>query len=144
MQNLILMSRCHQRYEDGKPVLGEQFCGRAIKIENKNFSELFKGLPVTPQNGFLVTMYNMDTPNFDGTYNHMMQPKLMELVADTGNEMLLKGVALTAMGNVVMDYSDYGLTLTLENRKVVGFTLHLYDRNVDIEYTDLLQDGEKW
>ena len=144
MQNLILMSRCHQRYEDGKPVLGEQFCGRAIKIENKNFSELFKGLPVTPQNGFLVTMYNMDTPNFDGTYNHMMQPKLMELVADTGNEMLLKGVALTAMGNVVMDYSDYGLTLTLENRKVVEFTLHLYDRNVDIEYTDLLQDGEKW
>ena len=81
------MSRCHQRYEDGKPVLGEQFCGRAIKIENKNFSELFKGLPVTPQNGFLVTMYNMDTPNFDGTYNHMMQPKLMELVADTGNSI---------------------------------------------------------
>lgn len=135
MLDLILNSTHHQRYQNGIPVMGSQFCNRMIKIENKDFSTMFNGLDVTPRRGFLVTMWNMDTL----TPTPQMQPKFMELVADKGNTILLRGVALKSMGIVVYDNKDYGITLYTPNRKVEKCVLHLYDRGVDIEYDELVQ-----
>lgn len=132
MQDLILKSTHHQRYQNGIPVMGDQFCNRTIKIENKEFKTMFNGLDVTPQRGFLVTMWNMDTP----APTHQMQPKLMEMEADLGNKILLRGVTLKAMGVVAFDNKDYGITLHLKNRNVVKCVLHLLDRGVDIEYDE--------
>jgi hypothetical protein len=132
MQDLVLKSTHHQRYQNGVPVMGSQCCNRTIKIENKVFKEMFNGLDVTPKEGFLVTMWNMDTP----VPTQQMQPKLMELAADMGDKIELRGVRLQAMGVVAYDNKDYAITLHLRNRNVVKCTLHLLDRGVDIEYDE--------
>lgn len=87
--------------------MGSQFCNRMIKIENKDFSTMFGGLDVTPKQVFLVTMWNMDTL----TPTQHMQPKVMEMVADMGDRILLHGVVLKSMGRVLYDNKDYGITL---------------------------------
>lgn len=132
MVDLVLKSTHHQRYQNGVPVMGSQYCNRTIKIENKVFKEMFNGLEVTPKEGFLVTMWNMDTL----TPIQQMQPKLMEMVADMGDKILLRGVTLKTNGIVAFDNKDYGMTLHLRNRNVVKCVLHMYDRGVDIEYDE--------
>lgn len=132
MQDLVLKSTHHQRYQNGVPVMWSQYCNRTIKIENKVFKEMFNGLDVTPKEGFLVTMWNMDMP----VPTQQMQPKLMVMSADTGDKILLRGVQLQAMGVVAYDNKDYGITLHLKNRDVVKCVLHMYDRGVDIEYDE--------
>ena len=132
MRDLVLKSTHHQRYQNGVPVMGAQYCNRTIKIENKVFKEMFNGLEVTPKDGFLVTMWNMDTL----TPVQQMQPKLMEMVADMGDKILLRGVTLKTNGIVAFDNKDYGMTLHLRNRNVVKCVLHIYDRGVDIEYDE--------
>ena len=132
MVDLVLKSTHHQRYQNGMPVMGSQYCNRTIKIENKVFKEMFNGLEVTPKDGFLVTMWNMDTL----TPIQQMQPKLMEMVADMGDKILLRGVTLKTNGIIAFDNKDYGMTLHLRNRNVVKCVLHMYDRGVDIEYDE--------
>lgn len=132
MLDLVLKSTHHQRYQNGIPVMGDQYCNRTIKIENKVFKDMFNGLDVNPKEGFLVTMWNMDMP----TPTQQMQPKLMVMVADTGDTIELRGVQLKAMGTVAYDNKDYGITLYARNRQVVKCVLHLYDRGVDIEYDE--------
>lgn len=132
MVDLVLKSTHHQRYQNGVPVMGSQYCNRTIKIENKVFKEMFNGLEVTPKEGFLVTMWNMDTL----TPIQQMQPKLMEMVADMGDKILLRGVTLKTNGIVAFDNKDYGMTLHLRNRNVVKCVLHIYDRGIDIEYDE--------
>lgn len=135
MVDLVLKSTHHQRYQNGIPVMGSQYCSRTIKIENKVFKDMFNGLDVNPKEGLLVTMWNMDMP----TPTQQMQPKLMVMVADTGDKIELRGVQLKAMGVVAYDNKDYGITLHLRNRNVVKCTLHMYDRGVDIEYDGLVK-----
>ncbi len=135
MIDLVLKSTHHQRYQNGIPVMGAQFCNRTIKIENKVFKDMFNGLDVIPSKGFLVTMWNMDTP----TPTHQMQPKLMEMATDTGDKIVLRGIVLKARGIVAFDNKDYGITLHLENRKVVKCVLHMYDRGIDIEYDKFIK-----
>ena len=135
MVDLVLKSTHHQRYQNGIPVMGSQYCSRTIKIENKVFKAMFNGLDVNPKEGFLVTMWNMDMP----TPTQQMQPKLMVMVANTGDKIELRGVQLRAMGVVAYDNKDYGITLHLRNRNVVKCTLHMYDRGVDIEYDGLVK-----
>lgn len=135
MQDLVLKSTHHQRYQNGVPVMGSQYCNRTIKIENKVFKEMFNGLDVTPKEGFLVTMWNMDIP----VPTQQMQPKLMVMTADTGDKIVLRGIQLQAMGVVAYDNKDYGITLHLRNRNVVKCVLHMYDRGVDIEYDEFIR-----
>ncbi len=110
--------------------MGMQYCGRALIIQNADFRQLMNGAPVSPSEGFIVRMINTDVSQ------DMMQPKLMQLVSDTGNKMELRRVTLRVMG-AVADYSDYSITLHLVNRNVVKFVLHMLDRGIDIEYMDL-------
>lgn len=130
--DLVLKSTHHQRYQNEIPVMGSQYCNRMIKIEHKTFKEMFNGLDVTPKEGFIVTMWNTD---IEPPTQHM-QPKLMEMVYSDNEEIWLKGVTLKTMGNIIHDYTDYGITLHLRNRNVVKCTLHLHDRDVDIEYDE--------
>lgn len=134
MVDLVLKSTHHQRYQNSIPVMGSQYCNRIIKIENKVFKDMFDGLDVSPKEGFFVTMWNTDMP----TPIQHMEPKLMEMVADMGDKILLRGIVLKAMGNVLFNFNKYGITLHLKDRIVVKCVLHLYDRDVDIEYDEFL------
>lgn len=134
MKDLSLISKRHQRYEHGMPLKGMQYCGRAIIIKNSDFRELMKGAPVTPTEGFLVRMINIDTRDSKGNYLEMMQPKLMTLTSETIDEIELRGVALTLMGITAIDFSDYSITLHIANHEVTKCVLHMLDRGIDIEY----------
>lgn len=137
MQDLTLISKRHQRYERGVPVMGIQYCGRAIVIKNTDFRQLMRGAQVSPTEGFLVRMINTDMRDLNGNYQEMMRPKLMTLVSDTTNKIELNGVALKIMGTSAVDFSDYAITLHLINRKVAKCVLHMLDRGIDIEYLDI-------
>lgn len=132
--DLLLKSTHHQRYQNGIPVMGSQYCNRQIKIEHKIFKDMFNGLDVNSKEGFLISMWNTDV---EPPTQHM-QPKLMEMMFDTGDTIMLRGVQLQAMGVVAYDNRDYGMTLYLRNRNVVKCVLHMYDRGVDIEYDEFI------
>lgn len=132
MVDLYLPFTRHQRYQNGIPVMGEQFCGRAFSIQNKDFGEVLKlnGQSVKPKTGFLVRLINTDI-NQDN-----MMPKFMEIVSDDGDAILLKGVSLEIMGMKIpsVDHKDYGIKLILKDRKVFKTILYMFDRNISIEY----------
>lgn len=139
MQDLKFISKKHQRYEHGVPVMGVQQCGRAIIIKNANFCQLMQLPSLTPAEGILVHMVNTDVRDAQGNYLSMMLPKLMTLVSETTNKIELKGASLTMMGVKVTMFEDYAITLHLINCKVAKCVLHMLDRDIDIEYFDIHQ-----
>lgn len=129
LSNFNFNSNCHQRYQDGFPVMGLQICPRYIKIrENINGSPYYK---LTNGDGYILTATNGDTgqPQF--------APKPMRVKKVTSNEILLEGyevLAHTPFGWQTLDLSDYGFSIILNNGRPQKCILHMYDRNVDIEY----------
>ena len=110
--------------------MGRQVCDRAIVVQNKCFADLFNCSNVEPFDGYVVRLINMDI-NRD-----QMMPKLMQMVSDDGNSILLNGVNLKIMGleTPSTNHKDYGLKLILKDRNVVKCILYMYDRNTEIEY----------
>ena len=139
MEDLILTSKCHKRYENGVPVMGLQHGERILAITKSDFRKLMKGAPVIPDKGYLVRMLNTDIKDANGNYQEMMQPKLMQLVSDTVNKIELRGVTLKIMGVTGANFNDYARTLHLVKQKVTKCILHMLDRNIDIEYLDIQQ-----
>ena len=137
MKDLTLISKRHQRYEKGFPVMEIQHCGRAFIIKNSNFVELMNGAPVSPSEGFLVRLINTDNRDANGNYLEMMQPKLMEVVSRDINKIELRGVKMEIMDVIGADFSNYSMTLYLVSNKVEKCVFHLLDRHIDIEYLDI-------
>ena len=122
-------SNQHQRYVNGMPVQGLQECPRIVKVE-KNINGC-KGYLLKNGDGYIVRMINGDTGQ------SQMSAKPMRIVKTTKSEVLLKGYKVSAQspfGFQNVDLSDYGLTVSLKNDQVVKCILHMYDRNIDIEY----------
>ncbi len=129
LSNFDYNSTCHQRYENGKPVRDLQICTRYIKIR-KNTNGC-SGYQLTNGDGYILTATNgeMGKPQF--------APKPMRVVKFTDTEILLKGYTISAQtpfGWQDIDLSDYGFSIILKNGVAQKCILHLYDRNVDIEY----------
>lgn len=124
-------SNCHQRYENDSPVKGLQECGRTVKVE-KNTSGCH-GYKLQPGLGYIVKIYNDDAgkPN--------MSDKPMKVVRKTKSFIELRGFPIEAQspfGWQEVDYSDYGFTVYYKENKVEKCVLHMYDRNVRIEYME--------
>lgn len=129
----VFESNQHQRYENGNPVQGLQECPRTIKIE-KNVNGC-SGYQLKNGDGYIVRMINGDTGQ------PQMSAKPMRVIKSTVTEVILRGYmvsAQTPFGFQDSDMSDYGLTVSLEDGKVVKCVLHMYDRNADIEYRKVL------
>lgn len=129
LANFDFVSTCHQRYENGRPVLGLQVCPRYIKIR-KNTNGC-SGYQLTNGDGYILTATNGDTgqPQF--------APKPMRVVKITDTEIILRGYTVSAQtpfGWQDIDMSDYGFSIILKNGIVQKCILHMYDRNVDLEY----------
>ena len=128
--SFVFESNQHQRYENGKPVQGLQICPRLIKLEENTHG--CNGYQLRAGDGYIVRMINGDTGN------EQMAPKPMRVIKSTESELLLRGYkvnAMTPFGFQEVDMADYGLSVVLNNSKVAKCTLHMYDRNVDIEYS---------
>ena len=122
-------SNCHQRYKGSNPENGLQKCPRYIKIR-KNINGC-SGYQLKNGDGYILTAVNGDTGNPQFT------PKPMRIVKVSDKEILLKGYVVSAQtpfGWQEIDMSDYGFSIELKNGKPEKCTLHMYDKNVKIEY----------
>lgn len=129
MTPFVFHSNCHQRYQNGSPVMGLQECDRTVTVE-KNTSGC-PGYRLQPGIGYIVKIFNNDLgkPN--------MSDKPMVVVRKTDTSVELRGFpieAQTPFGWQEVDYRDYGLIVHYENGKVSRCVLHMYDRNTFIEY----------
>ena len=86
---------------------------------------------LTPGDGYILTGTNGYTgqPQF--------APKPMRVVKFSNTEILLKGYCVSAQtpfGWQEIDLSDYGFSIIWQNGIIQKCILHMYDRNVDLEY----------
>ena len=129
VQPFTFQSNCHQRYENGSPVQGLQDCIRTVSVvKNTNGCP---GYRLQPGIGYIVKVYNDDLgkPN--------MSDKPMKVVRKTADMLELRGFpieAQTPFGWQEVDYRDYGFIVHYKEGKVDKCVLHMYDRNVRIEY----------
>ena len=125
----VFKSNEHQRYENESPVMRLQKCLRTIVVEtNKNGCEGYK---IKPGDGYVVKIYNNDTSNAQ------MSAKPMRLVQVTDSFIELRGYPLLAwslFGWQPVDYSEYGFFIHYANGRITHCDLHMFDRNVRIEY----------
>ncbi|MCM1311920.1 MAG: hypothetical protein NC206_01750 [Bacteroides sp.] len=129
----VFESNQHQRYENGNPVQGLQECSRTIKVE-KNVNGC-SGYQLKNGDGYIVRLINGDTGQ------PQMSTKPMRVIKSTVTDVILRGYVVSAqtpLGFQNFDMSDYGLTVSLKDGKVVKCVLHMYDRKVDIEYRKVL------
>jgi hypothetical protein len=138
----VFKSNEHQRYEYESPVMGLQKCLRTIVVEtNKNGCEGYK---IKPGDGYVVKIYNNDTSNAQ------MSAKPMRLVQVTDSFIELRGYPLLAwslFGWQPLDYSEYGFFIHYANGRITHCDLHMFDRNVRIEYryassNDLIEESK--
>ncbi len=122
-------SNQHLRYENNSPVHGLQNCVRTISVEvNKNGCNGYK---LNPGDGYIVKVFNNDLNR------PMMADKPMRIHSQSATFVELRGysvIAQTPFGWQEHDLSDYGLTVYYENGNVSKCVLHMYDRNIRIEY----------
>ncbi|WP_417859450.1 tetratricopeptide repeat protein [Xanthomarina gelatinilytica] len=116
--DFVFHSSDHLRYENGIHTSGPHGgAPRAIKVEAN----------ISGNEGYTVTMFNTD----GGQANVQMAPKQMKLVGLDNQKIQLRGYGNDNFG---ASFSDYGLTIHHNEGNIEKCILHMYDRNVDIEY----------
>jgi hypothetical protein len=116
--DFLFHSSDHLRYENGRHVSGPHGgAPRAVKVETN----------ISGGDGYTVTMFNTD----GGRAVVQMAPKQMKVQHVDDKKIVLRGYGHDSSG---ASFSDYGLTIQLDNGNIEKCILHMYDRNVDIEY----------
>ncbi|MBK9960772.1 MAG: hypothetical protein IPP06_05410 [Saprospiraceae bacterium] len=141
--NFILNSPIQLRYENGRHVSGPQgSAGRAVKVE-PNISGC-EGYNIIGGEGYIVTIFNLDGNHPIFHNNVQVTPKPMKIVSQSKDKIVLRGYrvkAMTPIGWIDFNGSDYGLSIFLKENEIIKCIFHLHDRNVDIEYlTDNFED----
>lgn len=120
--NFLFKSNDHLRYENGRHVSGPHGnANRIIKVEPN----------INGGAGYTVTLYNLDGNHPVWQNNIQMAPKLMKIIQQSDNMIVLRGYGHDEMGG---SFADYGLTIRFVSGAVNKCILHMHDRNVDIEY----------
>lgn len=135
MRDIYFKSTKHQRYEDGCEVGDWQICNRAIEIK-ANINGC-KGYDIPVGKGHIVTVYNLDGIHPMWGNNIQMSPKPMIIVDQSDDKIELRGypvLAMTPLGWMSIDLSNYGITLYFKDGQTIKCALHIFDRNTDIEY----------
>ena len=116
--DFVFHSSDHLRYENGIHTSGPHGgAPRAIKVEAN----------ISGNEGYTVTMFNTD----GGQANVQMAPKQMRLVGLNNEKIQLEGYGNDNFG---ASFADFGLTIYHNEGNIEKCILHMYDRNVDIEY----------
>jgi hypothetical protein len=122
LNDFLFKSSDHLRYENGVHVSGPHGgAGRVVKVE----SNLNGG------SGYSVTMYNLDGDHPVWQNNVQLSPKQMEVIESSDKKIVLRGFGQDLMEE---SFSDFGLSILLENGNVEKCILHMHDRNINIEY----------
>lgn len=119
---VVFDSSDHIRFQNGQNVSGHNYgCNRRLVIQ-KN---------IEGEEGYTVTMYNLDGVHPLWKNNVQMAPKKMRIVNVENNIIQLRGYGLDRMG---ASFADYGISLLIENDVIYRAQLDMYDRNVSIVY----------
>lgn len=125
----VFCSKQHQRYQNGQPVMGLQVCPRTISVVNN--TDGCPGYKIQAGDGVIVKIFN------DDLRKPLMSDKPMRVVGKTNDTIELRGYELLAQGPFgwqSVDYSCYGLTVSLKEGRVIKCVLHMFDRCVDLCY----------
>jgi hypothetical protein len=136
LSSIYFLSDCHQRDEKGVGVDElQQGCKRAVKIE-ANINGC-KGYNIESGDGYIVTIFNLDSNHPLKSNNLQMLPKPMRITSYSSDKIVFRGYLVEAMspfGWMTIDLANYGLSIYLKNNEIEKCVLHMYDRGVDIEY----------
>lgn len=120
--NYVFTANTHQRYENGIPVKGEQIgVVRSVKIE-KNISG---------NEGYTISI----SPS--------MSAKPMKIIRHSNDSVYLQGYGYDKMALMigvpesVASFASYAMTIFFNDSQISHCTVHLLDRNVDIDYYNL-------
>lgn len=119
---VVFDSSDHIRFQNGQNVSGHNYgCNRRLVIE-KN---------IQGDEGYTVTMYNLDGIHPLWQNNVQMAPKRMRIINVAGDIVQLRGYGFDMMG---ASFADYGISLLIENGVISRAQLDMYDRNISIVY----------
>lgn len=128
---IIFDSSDHIRFQNGQDVSGHNYgCNRRLVIE-KN---------IQGDEGYTITMYNLDGIHPLWQNNVQMAPKRMKIIKIDGNIVELRGYGFDenalAMGVPLEAASveNYGIAIMIENNAIVRAQLNMFDRNISIVY----------
>lgn len=112
----------HIRFQNGQNISGHNLgCNRRIVVEKNIHGE----------EGYTVTMYNLDGVHPLWQNNVQMAPKRMRIVNVDSNIVQLRGYGFDMMG---ASFADYGVSLLIENDVISRAQLDMFDRNISIVY----------
>lgn len=121
----------HIRFQNGQNISGHNYgCNRRLVIENN----------IQGDEGYTITMYNLDGVHPFWQNNVQMAPKRMKIVNVDRNIVELRGYGYDenalAMGAPfeAASFENYGIVVMIENDAIVRAQLNMYDRNVSIVY----------
>jgi len=121
--SICFESSDHIRFQNGQNVSGHNYgCNRRFVVE-KN---------IQGDEGYTVSIYNMDGLHPLWQNNVQMAPKRMKIVNVDGNiveNALAMGAPLEAAS-----FENYGIVLMIENGEIARTQLNMFDRNVSIVY----------
>lgn len=119
---IIFDSTDHVRFQNGINVSGHnKGCNRRISVE-KN---------INGEEGYTVTIFNLDGIHPLWQNNVQMAPKQMRIVNLDENIIELRGFGYDALG---ASFSDYGLLLMIDNNHIIRAQLNMIDRGISIVY----------
>ena len=128
---IIFDSSDHIRFQNGQDVSGHNYgCNRRLVIE-KN---------IQGDEGYTITMYNLDGIHSLWQNNVQMAPKRMKIIKIDGNIVELRGYGFDenalAMGVPLeaASFENYGIAIMIENNAIVRAQLNMFDRNISIVY----------
>jgi hypothetical protein len=121
----------HIRFQNGVDVSGHNpNCHRRFVIE-KN---------IEGEEGYTVTLYNLDGIHPLWQNNIQMAPKRMRIVSTNENIVELRGYGYDenalALGAPLEDasFASYGVALLIEDGAIKRLQLNMYDRDISIVY----------
>ena len=119
----------HVRFQNGQNVSGHNYgCNRRFE---KN---------IQSDEGYTVSIYNMDGLHPLWQNNVQMAPKRMRIIGINKNIVELRGYGYDenalAMGAPLeaASFENYGIVLMIENDEIVRIQLNMFDRNISIVY----------
>ena len=119
----IFVSLSQIRYENGEPVVDSRIIKKLyIKIENN----------ISGEEGYSVTILNPHPHKIFGEESIVMSTKPMRIIYNRVSEVELRGFGYDSLND--SPFSDYGLTLYLENNKPKTIVIHEFSKNKDIEH----------
>jgi len=136
-------SGAHLRYEHGKPFTGIIAKGKRGILIEKNPED---------KPGYWLSIYNLDEIHPIFNDNLQMSPKQMIIISSAENKIVLRGwdgenySFMPPIGSITFDgggkildnpsfsFTDYGVTIIVENNEAARIIVHMHERNIDIEY----------